>query len=213
MESRATRGWGFTPLPAARSQTSLPATLLVGQIDLMQEKNMRARPHEVGPARFLMNINPKGSLILHKSSILAVLFTALVLLAQGCATPSPRLRFSLNLYGAPALSLEEFASYQRRHYGRQRMYRSFTTTTHPNPGNTASARFTATRVISSSRPEAWPTFSRGTVVALSTITCERFFRPVSTLGSTSMRSRGAFRNSLVTGNTVMEGCSVKDRIG
>ena len=45
---------------------------------------------------------------------------------------------------------------------------------HANPKNTARPRFTPTKVVSSNRSKAWPTFSRGTVVALSTITCECF---------------------------------------
>jgi len=61
---------------------------------------------------------------------------------------------------------------------------------------------------SSRRPKAWPILSRARVCGLSTITCDDLFKPFTSLGSTVMRNKGASRSSLVTGNMVIDGCSL-----
>jgi uncharacterized protein YecE (DUF72 family) len=73
-----------------------------------------------------------------------------------------------------------------------------------NPKNTANARVTASIVASSRRPNGSPTFSRGTVCALSTITCERLRRPLPSFGSIVIRNNGVSRSSLVTGPAAVE---------
>jgi hypothetical protein len=72
---------------------------------------------------------------------------------------------------------------------------------HAIPKKTANARSTATRVSSCNLPIVAPTLSRGTVWALSIMTCDFFRRPLSVSGSIEILSSGAARSSLVTGKT------------
>src|SRR6266404_5725980 len=60
------------------------------------------------------------------------------------------------------------------------------------------------RVSSCNLPIVAPTLSRGTVWALSTMTCDFFRRPLSVFGSIEILSSGAARSSLVTGKTVTD---------
>lgn len=76
------------------------------------------------------------------------------------------------------------------------------------PRNTAKQRSTSTKAFASMRPKAGPSLSRFTVTALSTITCDGFFRPFSALGWTVMRSNGAPTRVLVMGSTVTLVCSL-----
>jgi hypothetical protein len=76
--------------------------------------------------------------------------------------------------------------------------------TYAIPKKTANARSTATRVSSCNLPIVVPTLSRGTVCALSTMTCDFFRRPLSVFGSIEILSSGAVRSSLVTGRTVTD---------
>jgi hypothetical protein len=78
---------------------------------------------------------------------------------------------------------------------------------HPTPRNAAKAWLTFANVASFSRPIRFPAFARGTVVALSTITCDRRRSPVPSPGSTVTRSSGMSWISLVSGSTVRDGCS------
>jgi hypothetical protein len=60
---------------------------------------------------------------------------------------------------------------------------------HPMPRKVAKARLTLASVASSRRPIRLPSFARGIVVALSTITCDCWRSPVCSLGSTVIRKQ------------------------
>jgi len=70
------------------------------------------------------------------------------------------------------------------------------------PKNKAKHRSICTSASASMCPNAGPTLSRLTVMILSTITCEGFFRPFLEFGWSVILSKGASTRVLVIGNTV-----------
>ena len=78
---------------------------------------------------------------------------------------------------------------------------------HPISRKFASAASTARIVAASRWPIIPPILLRDTVVALSTMICERLLKPFSAVGSTGMRNNGQSRKSLVSGTRVIDGSS------
>src|SRR5215472_5038247 len=75
---------------------------------------------------------------------------------------------------------------------------------HRNPRNRPRAISTDRSVAASPRPMDGPTFSRGTVTALSIITCDSAGSPFLRLGRIVIRNSGQSCSSLVSGRTVTD---------
>jgi len=72
------------------------------------------------------------------------------------------------------------------------------------PRNTVNARFNRTTSSSLSLPSLLPIRAFGTVVTLSIINRDALFRPLRSVGSTSIRSKGASVGSVVNAQSVIE---------